>query len=164
MKKLLYILGAVFAGFVSGYLSLTLLVSSGKVEVPDIKGKDIVQANQILKEKGLYMRIDGEEFSELSKGTVFRQNPPAGTVVKKGREIGVILSKGVRFPILPDLVGKEFDEAEKILNDKGIPIEKIVYIHSDKYPKNTVIAQRPEPTEGGKTIKLIVSLGKKDEE
>jgi len=33
---------------------LTLLVSGGTVEVPDLSRKDIVQANQILKEKGLY--------------------------------------------------------------------------------------------------------------
>lgn len=164
MRRFLYIVGAVVLGFLSGYLSLTLIVSSGKVEVPDLKGKDIVQANQILKEKGLYIRIDGEEYSELPTGVVFKQTPPAGSIVKKGREIGVILSKGLKFSVMPDVTGMELEEAEKILTEKGIPIERIIYLHSDKYPEKTVIAQRPEPQEGGKSIKLIVSLGKKDEE
>lgn len=131
--------------------------------MPDLRGKDIVQANQLLKEKGLYIRIDGEEYSEMPTGTVSRQSPPSGTKIKKGREVGVVMSKGLRFTVFPDVRGLSFEEVEKILNEKSIPIEKVIKIHSDKYPENTVIAQSPEPQEGGKAIKLIVSLGKEEE-
>lgn len=162
MKKFLYIAGAILGGFLAGYFSLTLFVSGGTTEVPDLRGKDIVQANQILKEKGLHIRIDGEEYSEAPVGTVSRQSPPAGTKIKKGREIGVIMSKGLRFTVLPDVRGLSYEEAEKILNEKGIPVEKVIKIHSEIYPENIVIAQRPEPEEGGKAIKLIVSLGRKE--
>ncbi|MGB9710533.1 MAG: PASTA domain-containing protein [Thermodesulfovibrio sp.] len=164
MRRVLYIAGAIFGGFLAGYFSLTIFVSGGTIEVPDLRGKDIVQANQILKEKGLYIRIDGEEYSEIPAGTVSRQIPPAGTKVKKGREIGVVISKGLRFTTLPDVRGLSYEEAEKILNEKGIPVEKIIKIHSEMYPENTVIAQSPEPEEGGKAIKLIVSLGKNEDE
>lgn len=163
MNKILYIAGAIVGGFLAGYLSLILFVSGGTTEVPDLRGKDIVQANQALKEKGLYIRIEGEEYSEMPVGTVSRQNPPGGTKIKKGREIGVIISKGLRFAVFPDVRGISYEEAEKILNEKGIPVEKIIKIHSEQYPENTVIAQAPEPQEGGKAIKLIVSLGKKGE-
>lgn len=163
MKKVLYIAGAMLAGFLAGYLSLTIFVSGGTTEVPDLRGKDIVQANQLLKEKGLYIRIDGEEYSEMPTGTVSRQSLPSGTKIKKGREVGVVMSKGLRFTVFPDVRGLSFEEVEKILNEKSIPIEKVIKIHSDKYPENTVIAQSPEPQEGGKAIKLIVSLGKEEE-
>lgn len=164
MKRVLYIIGAIFAGFLAGYFSLTLFVSGSTVEIPDLRGKDIVQANQILKEKGLYIRIDGEEYADVPVGTVSRQSLPAGTKIKKGREIGVIISKGAKFPFFPDVRGLSYEEAEKILNEKGIPIEKVIQIHSTKYPKNIVIAQSPEPHQGGKALKLIVSMGKKEEE
>lgn len=164
MIKFLYIIIAIFMGFLAGYFSLTLLVSSGTVEVPDLRGKDIVQANQILKERGLYIRIDGEEYADTPTGTVSRQTLPPGTTVKKGREVGVIISKGLKFPAFPDIRGLPYEEAEKILNEKGIPIEKVIKIHSEKYPENIVIAQSPEPQQGGKAIKIIVSLGKKEEE
>lgn len=157
MKRFFYIIGAIFAGFISGYLLLSIVIMSGKVEVPDLKGKDIVQANQILKEKGLYMRIDGQEFSNSPLGTIFKQEPPAGTKVKSGREIGVVVSKGLKFNVLPDVTGISYEEAEKRLRERGIPIEKVIYISSDIYPPLTVIAQRPEPNEGGQTINLVVS-------
>ncbi|MCS7215178.1 MAG: PASTA domain-containing protein [Thermodesulfovibrio sp.] len=164
MNKILYIAGAILGGFLAGYLFLTLFISSGTIEVPDLRGKDIVQANHILKEKGLYIRIDGEEYSDTPKGTVSRQSLPAGTKVKKGREVGVIISKGLKFTFFPDLRGLPYEEAEKILNEKGIPIEKVIRIYSNKYPENIVIAQSPEPQQGGKAIKLIVSLGEREEE
>lgn len=163
MSKILYIAGAILAGFMAGYLSLTLFVSGKTIEIPDLKGKDLVQANQILKEKGLYIRIDGEEYSDTPVGTVSRQSLPAGTKVKKGREIGVIMSKGLKFTVFPDVRGLSYEEAEKILNEKGIPVEKVIQIHSGKYPEKIVIAQSPEPQQGGKAIKLIVSIGKKEE-
>jgi serine/threonine-protein kinase len=164
MKKIVYIPGLIIAGFITGYLSLTIFVSGGTTEVPDLTGKDIVQANQLLKERGLYIRIDGEEYSEVPVGTVSRQSYPPKSKVKKGREIGVVISKGLQFSSFPDVTGISYEEAEKLLNEKGIPIEKVIYINSEKYPEKIVIAQRPEPKESGKAIKLIVSLGKKEEE
>ncbi len=164
IKKIIYIVAVIIGGFLAGYVSLTIFVSSGKTEVPDLKGKDIVQANQLLRERGLHIRIDGEEYSELPVATICKQTIPPYTKVKKGREVGVVISKGVRFSVLPDVTGMYLEEAEKILNEKSIPLEKVIYIYSDKYEKNTVIAQRPEPEEGGKSIKLIVSLGKKEDE
>ncbi|WP_297212518.1 MULTISPECIES: PASTA domain-containing protein [Thermodesulfovibrio] len=162
MRKIFYILLAIIGGFITGYLSLTVFVSSGKTETPDLMGKDIVQANQILKERGLYIRIDGEEYSEMQSGTICRQDPPPQTKVKKGREVGVIVSKGLKFSVLPDVTGMQLDEAEKLLTSKGIPVEKIIYV-SSKHEEKTVIAQRPEPQEGGKSVRLIVSSGKKEE-
>lgn len=163
MKKILYILGAILAGFLSGYLLLSFMILSSETEVPDLKGKDIVQANQILREKGLYIRIDGHEYSDNPAGTIFKQEPPAGIKVKAGREIGVVVSKGLRFNVLPDVTGISYEEAEKKLKEIGIPIEKVIYIYSDNYPNSTVIAQRPEPDEGGQSIKLLVSKKQKEE-
>jgi serine/threonine-protein kinase len=166
MKKflsILGILGIIFAGFISGYLMLGFVVLSGKTEVPDLKGLDIVQANQRLREKGLHIRIDGQEYSDNPAGIIFKQELPAGTKIKTGREIGVVVSKGKRFNFLPDVTGIPYKEAEMKLIELGIPIEKVIYISSDKYPDLTVIGQRPEPDEGGQSIKLLVSKKQSEE-
>ncbi|MCX7988738.1 MAG: PASTA domain-containing protein [Thermodesulfovibrio sp.] len=164
MKKFLFIIALILVGFLSGYLLLTFIILSGKTEVPDLKGKDIVQANQILREKGLHIRIDGHEYSDSPVGTIFKQEPPAGIRVKSGREIGVVISKGMRFAFLPDVTGIPYEEAERKLKEIGIPIEKVIYINSEVYPELTVIAQRPEPDEGGQSIKLLVSKKQKEEQ
>ncbi|MCX8034423.1 MAG: PASTA domain-containing protein [Thermodesulfovibrio sp.] len=163
MKKFLFVLGIIFAGFLSGYLLLTFIILSGKTDVPNLKGMDIVQANQILRERGLHIRIDGHEYSDNPSGTIFKQEPPAGTKIKSGREIGVVISKGMRFSFLPDVTEIPFEEAEKKLKEIGIPIEKVIYINSEIHPELTVIAQRPEPDEGGQSIKLLVSKKQKEE-
>lgn len=163
MRKILYVILAVLLGFFSGYFFLTFFVSAGTTEVPDLKGKDIVNANQILRERGLHIRIDGHEHSDLPSGTVSKQEPPPGTKIKSGREVGVIVSKGYKFATIPELRGLPLEEAERILRERGVPIEKITYIHSESYPDRTVIAQRPEPKEGGKSIKLLVSKGRKED-
>lgn len=163
MKKFLYILFAILGGFLSGYLLLSFIISSGTEEVPDLKGKDIVQANQILKERGLYIRIDGQDYSDTPVGTIFKQEPPSGTKIKKGREIGVVISKGTRFSFIPDVTGLSYEEAEKKLKEIGIPIEKVIYIYSEKHSNLTVIAQRPEPSEGGQSVRLIVSKNQREE-
>lgn len=163
MKKLLYMMLIILAGFLSGYFLLSYVILSGETTVPDLKGVDVVKANQLLRERGLHIRIDGQEYSEYSAGTIFKQEPPPGTKVKSGREIGVIVSKGTRFSFFPDVRGLTYEEAEKKLREMGIPIDKVIFINSDYYPDSTVVAQRPEPDEGGQSIKLIVSKKQKED-
>lgn len=170
MKKLLKIIISLILFFVigmlAGHLTLTALSFSRSVTVPDLKGKSLIEASALVKEHGLYLRIEGEDFdAAASAGTVMRQDVPSGTSVKQGREIKVLLSKGARVKYIPDLVGQPLDSVEDILRAKGIKIAKIIYAHSDAVPKDTIIAQRPEANEmNGDAFSVIVSLGPFDPE
>ncbi len=156
-----YIIAVFFVGIISGHLTFKVLSFSKTVDVPDLKGKSLIESNDILKDRKLYIRVEGEDYdSYIPQGYIIRQDVPPGHVVKEGREIKVILSKGPAIRYVPDIVGQSFDKAEVILSGYGIKIKKIIFAHSEEIPKNIVIAQRPEPGEnGGDNFSVVVSAG-----
>lgn len=79
-----------------GSTVITLFVSAGsdQLTLRDLAGQSRGQAESYLKEQGLEMR-EAEEYSEtVASGNVIRTDPGAGSVVKKGDVVKVILSKG----------------------------------------------------------------------
>ncbi len=165
MSKLLriplYIFFFISLGLIFGYLTFKILSFSRTVDVPDLYGKNLVEANALLTGKGLYLKIEGEDFDPaMMPGHILKQDVPAKKKVKEGRGIKVIVSKGPRVQWIPLLVNETLSNAESILLQKGLKISKVIRIHSDKIEKDRVIAQRPEPTEKvSDYITLLVSLG-----
>ncbi len=161
LKIPLYALLVILFGIGSGYITFTLLTMNPTVGVPDLRGKGMVEANDILRSKSLYIRLEGDDYDAfVPQGFIVRQSIPAGSQVKQGREIGIILSRGSRISYVPDVVGQTIDQAEIALQPRGIKIGKILYVRSESTPKDTIIAQRPEPLErGGEQFIILVSLG-----
>ena len=161
IKISVYVIAIFVIGMISGHFTFKVLSFSRTITVPELKGKGMVEANDILRKKGLYIRLEGEDYdSYIPQGYIIRQDIPAGNKVKEGREIRIALSKGPRVRYVPDVVGQPLDAAEAILKEKGIRIGKILYAHSDKTAKNIILAQRPETNEkGGDNFSVIVSLG-----
>ena len=62
--------------------------------VPDIEGYDSYDAKTEVEEAGLVWGTVTEESSDKPKGTVISQSPSAGSEVKKGYRVSVILSSG----------------------------------------------------------------------
>ncbi|MEW6117278.1 MAG: PASTA domain-containing protein [Nitrospirota bacterium] len=170
MRKLLaiplYTIILLLLGIISGHITFKLLSFSRTVTVPDVRGREMIEANDLLRRKGLYIRLEGEDYdSYVHQGSIIRQDIPPDSKVKEGREIGVVLSKGPRVQYVPDVVGQTIDRAESLLSEKGIRIGKIIYVHSDKTPRSVILAQRPETNEsGGDIFSVIVSLGGYEEE
>lgn len=166
LKIPLYIAGLFLLGMLSGHLTFKLLSFSRTVEVPDLKGKSMLEANSAARSKGLYVRPEGEEFDALvPQGHVVRQDIPPNSTVKEGREVRIVLSRGPRFHIVPDVVGKSLPEADAHLRERGIRIGKIIYVHSRSAARDTIVAQRPEPNEsGGDQLVILVSRGDYEEQ
>ncbi len=157
----LYIFFFIFLGLGFGYLTFKILSFSRTVEVPDLYGKSLVEANVLLTEKGLYVKIEGEDFDPvLLPGHILKQDIPAKKKVKEGRSIKVIVSKGPRVQLIPVLINEPISNAEAILLQKGLKIAKVIRVHSDKIEKDKVVAQRPESSEKvSDYITVLVSLG-----
>ncbi|MEW6001147.1 MAG: PASTA domain-containing protein [Nitrospirota bacterium] len=157
----LYIIAFILLGLLFGYLTFKILSFSRTVEVPDLIGKSLVEANELLSRKGLYLKIEGEDYdSTFPPGYILRQDVPVGNKVKERRSIKVIVSKGPRVQSVPMLVNETLSEAESIVIQKGLKVSKIIRVHSERVEKDKVLAQKPEPDQKvSDYITLVVSLG-----
>ncbi len=170
MKKLLvyfiiFTIGG-FISFLSFWYTLRYEVRGETVKTPSVIGKPLEEAKKILSEKKLYLKLNTnrEVYSDyIEKGNIAIQIPEPGKVIKKGRKIEVILSKGSRRGDVPDVIGMTVEEASRTVNLHGLKVSKIASVFNDK-PEGTVIAQSPESGVSGifnDKVKLLVSKGRK---
>lgn len=150
LKKILiipvYVAGFIVLGVLSGYLSFRLLSFSKTVEVPDLIGKTIFEANSLLNKKGLFLKVEGEDYdSSVTPGHIARQDVPAGNKVKEQRGIKVLISKGSRVSVIPALAGLSMEEAEEAVSRAGLKLGRVIRVHSSTIESGKVIAQMPTP-------------------
>ncbi len=168
MKVLAKVLGFFIVFFcitvAAGYVTFMILTSAKSIEVPHLKGKSLLEANEILSGMKLYLKIEGEQYDmEIPSGYILKQKIPAGEKIKEGRTIRVVISKGPHVRYMPDFTGIRLKDAEEMVAMQNINIKKVIYVHSDSIEKDIVISQRPAPEEKGeKELTLIVSSGDYD--
>jgi eukaryotic-like serine/threonine-protein kinase len=151
----------VLLGLSFGFITFKILSFSRTVDVPSLNNLTLLQANETLSRQGLYLKIEGEDFDPvIQAGRIMRQDIPEGKKVKEKRSIKVVVSKGPRISSIPLLVKKPLSEAESLLMEKGLSIEKVISVHSDIVEKGRIIAQKPEPHEKlSAGITVLVSRG-----
>ena len=157
----LYIFAFILLGLIFGYLTFKALSFSRTVDVPDLYGKSPLESNKLLSNKGLYLKIEGEDYdSTIATGNIIRQDVPAGKKVKERRGIKVVISKGSRVKYVPMIANETITNAESMLLQKGFKIARLIMVHSDIVEKDRIIAQRPGTEEQvSDMITVLVSLG-----
>jgi len=121
-----------------------LTVSRGSaVEVPGVLGSDRTDAANTLREAGFQVRFaDAPVYSTQDKGTVARQTPAEGRKLGKGDTVTLTLSRGPEMISVPNVTGKNVDDAKKQLTDLGFQVEvKKPFL----FPQDTVDSQSVDP-------------------
>ncbi|MFF4599922.1 PASTA domain-containing protein [Amycolatopsis sp. NPDC001319] len=102
---------------------VTVVLSKGPEPlppVPDVTGRPKDEAFQLLQQAGFQPVDGGEEFSQtIPAGGVTRTDPPANSPGSK--QVKVFVSNAVQ---VPDVRFKQFDEAEQILKQAGLDVDK----------------------------------------
>jgi eukaryotic-like serine/threonine-protein kinase len=148
----------------SAYFTLTLIIrSEDAVVIPELVGKDVVYALELLSDLGLNTKVKGTEYSQnMPKNFIIFQEPEPGTEIKKGRDVKIVISKGPQSILLPKLVGLSLQQARIILEENELCSGNLAYVESDRWEKDQVMAQVPEPgvqTLRDSCVDLLVSLG-----
>ena len=153
----------IFAG-ISAYLTLTLLIKSEDIViVPDLIGKEVVYVLEILTDLGLNTKVKGFEYSEdIPKNHIIFQQPEPSVEIKKGRDIKIIISKGAKNILMPNLQGLSLQQARIIIEENGLCHGEQSVTYSSIFEKDNIIAQVPSPgaqiTRGG-CVNLLLNLG-----
>ncbi len=138
---------------------------TGKVTVPDITGKTVSEAQEILNKLQLGIAKGGEAASDtVAEGLIISQDLKEGTIVATHSTVYYVISTGVADITVPDVTGKSQTVAETTLKSSGLET-KITQENSDTVPIGDVIRTNPEAgteVSTGSTVEVVVSLGKED--
>lgn len=111
-------------------------------KVPNLKSYRVEEITKVLEENELHIEKVGEEFSDLSIGEIFLQEPEANSIVKKDRTIRVWVSKGKALVQVPNLTGMNYLDAKIIAEQKGLIVDRVITVKTQgEY--NQVVATDP---------------------
>jgi beta-lactam-binding protein with PASTA domain len=154
----------IFVGIIAVSVFFYAVHGEEQTMVPDVTGKELTEALLELQVKELYPRLQ-LRYSQTSrdKGYILEQEPKAGTIVKAGRRIRLVVSQGVIVNKVENFISRNIDEVRMDLLTLqaaagGLPLlsikEPIMYDFSSENP-GTILAQKPEP---GADISRPISL------
>ncbi len=137
-----------------------------KVEVPDVRTATLDQGRLILENRSLFLLVESErEDSVIPEGAIINQSPLPGSLVKRGTQISVIISKGKKGVSIPNLSSVPLEEARQRLAEMGLKVGSITEESSDSIAKGSVISTFPSPNSIVKEeaiIDLILSKGREE--
>lgn len=164
--KIIAVLILVVGFFVGAFFSFGEFWSFSEVTVPDVVGKQVTLAKQILEDKNLRVKLAEAFSTEVPIGNVVSQYPEANAKVKGQRQITIYISKGGEEIEMPDLKGMTRSTAEERLKKAGLKVGSVKEEFSDKDEKGTVISQEPQAKSKitkGKMVDFVISKGTKEQ-
>ena len=167
-NKVLLVLGAIFAGLAVVTAVIVLLIpkiiKTKEVVVPNVSGKSLTEAINILNESGL--KISAERRTSPSdtvkEGDVVKTDPSAGRTVKTGSTIIIYESVGENSYTMEDFTGQDYVAVKAILekvNKLFVVIDYEKVEDSSKYEAGKIVRQEPEvgtKLKEGDTVTLFV--------
>jgi len=145
------------------WLMEAFLHSRGEVVIPQLNGKTVVEALDILSKAGLTLTQDEVEFNEsMPPGAILRQRPAAGMRVRHGRVVHVTVSKGGQSLFVPDVANKSVSDAQTAISSAGLILGEVSEVYSTIVPRALVVSQIPKASDvaaKGSMVDLQVSKG-----
>jgi beta-lactam-binding protein with PASTA domain/predicted Ser/Thr protein kinase len=112
------------------------------VEVPNVVGLPYEQAAAELRRDGFSVsRVDAP--SELAAGSVFDQDPSAGTESSRGATVTVRVSQGPATVAVPDVTFQDVTVARATLENAGFQVREVLEDTSDPGSEGLVVGQDP---------------------
>ncbi|OLO40845.1 serine/threonine protein kinase [Alkalihalophilus pseudofirmus] len=141
LTTLLVIFFLIIGSGIAAFAIFPTLLKVDEVEVIDVIGNEIQEAEDLLDDLGLIVVQERIPDDEVQADHVIRQDPAGGSVVKVGSTVKLFVSEGQEKYEMPNVVGMQRDRAERILID----FENIEYQErqSDE-PPGIILTQEPQ--------------------
>jgi len=160
---LVVILAVVFVGVLAGgWRAFSRYLSVPEVTVPNIVGKSLAEAQQVVGTLHLSLQTTEVYSSSQPAGTVLTQDQAPGKTVKEGRVISVEVSAGPEVVTVPDVQRRSLTEAQLLIEQSRLRIGELRESYDEHLQGGFILSQDPQP--GAKvarerTINLVVSKG-----
>ncbi len=126
--------------------SITVNISKGPQSgtVPNLVGRDVSEAESLLKESDYVLGTTKKETSTEKAGTIISQDPSGGEEADHGSTVNIVVSdgKGVEKATVPSVTGKTLAEAKKEIRRAGFSVGTITYEESNAYGNGYVMWQQ----------------------
>jgi beta-lactam-binding protein with PASTA domain len=128
--------------------------------VPELRGLKVRAAKKRIAEYKLTIEVAGKNYSDYKRGTIFKQDPIAGSKMPKDGRIKVWKSLGPAR--VPNLLGQTLKDARNKIDSRlKLRIERADKDYSEK-KKGLIYQQDPQPNASiprGRVLKVWISLG-----
>ncbi|GAA4216019.1 Stk1 family PASTA domain-containing Ser/Thr kinase [Actinocatenispora rupis] len=143
--------------------TITVVLSKGpeRYRIPSLVGRDAGDAREKLEGMHLTVTTSQKYSTAVAEGQVVSVSPRAGTVVRRGAAVKLVVSRGPAPATVPDVRGMTVDDAQAELDDAQLQAS-VTEKTSTTVPEGEVISQSPAPDTGvdrDTTVKLVVSTG-----
>jgi serine/threonine-protein kinase len=159
---LIFILAS--AAFLSAITAMRIAIHGREVTMPNLVGKNVSEANGLLRSRGLVLRVADRVYSDSPINVVVRQTPPAGLLMKVSQQAHVVLSLGQRQLEIPLLEGNSLRVSRIELLRAGLQVGEVSALNMPDESLDTVVQQNPRPGAGAATprVDVLVSQGPRD--
>jgi beta-lactam-binding protein with PASTA domain len=160
--KVLLLVGALGVTFLVCFgISMRVALQAGQVRVPDLHGKTVNEATQLLRrlELGLNSQRSLRADDKIPAGQVVQQDPPAGVEARPRRTVRVWVSSGPRTNVVPGLTGQTERTARTRLEQDGLELTSLSEFQSPDYPADAVVSQEPAASARAPRVSLLVNRG-----
>jgi serine/threonine-protein kinase len=153
-------------------VQLRVSMGPARFVVPELKGKHIDEAPEVLSEAGLSIgKITKIYQPDMEPGTIISQDPAMAKEYPNSIPVDIVVVDNANLPVvqMPQAVGKPLSDAEEIIARNNLQLAKVLHIADEAVDSGTVTAQylTPEPTadgmgspvETGKELKLGDRIG-----
>jgi serine/threonine-protein kinase len=143
--------------------SLRIALKTREVEVPPLTGRTVNEAQTLLAERGLSLRVDeGQRVdAKVPAGQILTQDPQPGIRTRRERSVRVWVSAGPRSTVVPSLIGESERTAKLRVQQEGMQVIAGSEIRSADYASDAVVAQTPAPKTRAGEVALLINRGER---
>jgi beta-lactam-binding protein with PASTA domain len=167
IKRLLIFAILIVGAFALGYLVVDRIVMpklvglGNELNVPDVTGKTLEEAKNLLQETGLRCNVSEQRYDEVVPlGFVISQIPMPSQKIKENGLVNLITSLGQEKVIIPRLVDLNIVQAKSLLERLGLRAGRIDTVYSDSIRGGRVVSTDPMPDSTvyrGTRVNMVVS-------
>jgi beta-lactam-binding protein with PASTA domain len=134
----------IVVALVSALTTMRLAIQVHEVRVPDLRNKTPAEAKRLAEQNGLAAQVESSYYSAVvPEGRVLSQTPVAGTLVRRGWQVGLALSLGPQRVTIPQVVGKSDRAAAISIAERGLQLSSTDNVQVAGAENGQVIAQDP---------------------